>query len=244
MCRPLPRPALEYAATDVHYLLHIAALLAVQLQNRPPKSAAAGTAAQPSACGEPASSEGLQEDDHVFTCADSSGDSDSGDAGGCRSAPSPQLLQAAARSHRVTARLYTKPQHDAAALAAAHAVLRRFSPAVRQKPQLQHIASRDDEARQPSRVGCHAPASPDWADNVNGVSAASAPGRDAAPTPGQAPFKEGAAGCVHIGGASRDCIYGLCLWRDSTARKLDEGALIPMSPLSAHSYTPGWCGPS
>lgn len=48
LCRPLPREALQYAATDVHYLLHIAALQTRQVQHLPPsKSNAAPLAAGP-----------------------------------------------------------------------------------------------------------------------------------------------------------------------------------------------------
>lgn len=181
--RPLPEPALDYAMTDVHYLLHIAALLAEQLQNPTLKDTV-----PLERLGSPHRAKGRKHPvthRHETSVVGTQGLSDSdSNTRSSHSAASPQLLQVTAKSRRVTERLFSKPRHEAAALAAAHAVV-RHRLIVRQ-----HHKPREMEA------------------DVNGTFATSS---------------------VSIGTAGRDRIYGLCLWRDSTARELDEGTQFVMS---------------
>lgn len=135
--RPLPREALQYAATDVHYLLHLAAMLARRLQQHPAPAAVLSRRLSPgppetSALHATPSGASGSEAGSVIPAVVDSGETpgrQSGDGGEARGAgqeaPSAALQQAAARSQRVALRLYCKPRPEAAALAAAQSVIRR-----------------------------------------------------------------------------------------------------------------------
>jgi hypothetical protein len=106
LCRPLSEGALTYARTDVHYSLHIAAVLAKQLWelDRLQQVCAAHLASSaPFTGGFHAYSM------HMHGCTHAS-----------------YALQACIKSLSITLSLYAKPEQHAAIAAAATAVLRRF----------------------------------------------------------------------------------------------------------------------
>ena len=198
-CRPLSQEALEYAATDVHYLLHIAALQA-RLLHQPLPPAATAHAASPAAGPGPAKRSAPQPVEANAGAAGPSSDAGhrigpvvsgndrqpdnmhgisseargmAGKAGWGEGPPSAALQQASERSQRVTMRLYSKIGHEAAAVAAAQSVLRRCGGSAAPVPADAAAVARASaaEARQAARATRHSAASA-----VPGLESGSLPG--------------------------------------------------------------------